>query len=281
MRKKTTYLAPPSTGWQKITLVLLLLFALLVVSPFIIMLLSSFRTTSEMMKFPNHVLPIDWTLNGYEKVFSRAPVFRWFLNSVIITGSVTIGVLFTSTLTGFIFAKYRFPMKELLFWILLSTMMIPSQVTLIPSFLIINRLGWYNRLIALIVPSLVSVFGIFLARQFIEEIPDDLCSAGLIDGCGSWGLYFRVILPQIRPAISALAIFTFLGTWNDYLGPLIMLNDVDRMTLPLALTFFNTNHSMDLGATMSAATLVMFPVIVVFLAFQKQFVKGISITGMK
>lgn len=269
------------TPIQALILVFLLVVAAITVAPYVILLLSSFRTNSEIMKFPNHILPIEWTLSGYIKVFTRAPVFKWFQNSVIITGSVTLGVLFTSTLTGFVFAKFRFRLKEVLFWVLLSTMMIPSQVTMIPSFLVVNQLGWYNKLTALIVPSLVSVFGIFLARQFIEEIPDDLCSAGQIDGCGSWGLYFRVILPQIRPAMSALAIFTFLGTWNDYLGPLIMLSDTDRMTLPLALTFFNTNHSMDMGATMSAATLVMLPVILVFLLFQKQFVKGISITGMK
>ena len=248
---------------------LLAFVALLVVTPYLLMLLSSFRTTAEMMRNPGVVFPIDWTLSGYLKVFQRAPILRWFLNSLTITGSVTLAVLFTSTITGFVFAKYRFPFKEALFMLLLATMMIPSQVTLIPSFLIV------------IVPGLVSVFGIFLARQFISEVPDSLCEAALIDGCSSPGLYFRVILPQIRPAISALAIFTFLDTWNDYLGPLIMLSEVERMTLPLALTFFNTNHHMDLGATMSAATLVMLPVIVVFLLFQKQFIKGVSITGMK
>jgi ABC-type glycerol-3-phosphate transport system permease component len=234
-----------------------------------------------MMRNPKTVFPIEWTLSGYQKVFSRAPIFRWFQNSVIITTSVTLAVLFTSTITGYVFAKFRFRYKETLFLLLLATMMVPSQVTMIPTFLIINTLGWYNHFSALIVPALVSVFGIFLARQFIEEIPDSLCEAALIDGCGSFGIYFRVILPQVRPAVSALAIFTFLATWNDYLGPLIMLSDVDRMTLPLALTFFNTNHAMDLGATMSAATLVMLPVIVVFILFQKQFIKGISITGLK
>lgn len=266
---------------QKAIVLGLSLIAFIVVIPYILMLLSSFRTTSEMMKNPSVIFPIQWTLSGYVKVFSRAPIIRWFLNSLTITGSVTLAVLFTSTITGFVFAKYRFRFKETLFWILLATMMIPSQVTMIPSFLIINFLGWYNTLNALIIPGMVSVFGIFLARQFISEVPDSLCEAALIDGCSNLGLYFRVILPQIRPAVSALAIFTFLGTWNDYLGPLIMLSDVERMTLPLALTIFNTNHSMDLGATMSAATLVMLPVIVVFLMFQKQFIKGISITGMK
>lgn len=269
------------TAAHRLTVLALSLIALVVVTPFVLMLLSSFRTTSEMMKNPSNVFPITWTFSGYIKVFSRAPILKWFFNSLTITGSVTLAVLFTSTITGFVFAKYKFRFKESLFWILLATMMIPSQVTMIPSFLIVNAMQLYNTLWALIIPATVSVFGVFLARQFIEEVPDSLCEAALIDGCGSLGLYFRIILPQIRAAVSALAIFTFLGTWNDYLGPLIMLSDVDRMTLPLALTFFNTNHSMDLGATMSAATLVMLPVIVVFLMFQRQFIKGISITGLK
>lgn len=276
LKYKTHY-----TGAHKTMAVLLSVIAFFVVIPYILMLLSSFRTTSEMMRNPATIFPISWTLSGYHKVFTRAPMIRWFFNSVIITGSVTAAVLFTSTITGFVFAKFQFKYKELLFLLLLATMMVPSQVTMIPSFLIVNALGWYNRFQALIIPALVSVFGIFLARQFIEDIPNSLCEAALIDGCGSMGVYVLVILPQIRPAVSALAIFTFLGTWNDYLGPLIMLSDVDRMTLPLALTFFNTNHAMDLGATMSAATLVMLPVVVVFLLFQKQFIKGISITGMK
>lgn len=270
--------------WKPVDVLLiafLMLIAALVVFPYLLMLLSSFRTTSEMMRNPTVIWPIEWTLKGYIKVFTKTPFFKWFLNSLIITVSVTVGVLFTSTITGFVFAKFKFKGSETLFWIILATMMVPAQVTMIPSFLVVNWLGLYNKLAALIVPALVSAFGIFLCKQFIEEIPDSLCEAARIDGASSMTIYLRIILPQIRPAIGALAIFTFLGTWNDYLGPLIMLSDTDRMTLPLALTFFNTNHSTDLGATMAAAALVMMPVTIVFLAFQKQFIKGISIAGMK
>ena len=262
-------------------MILLLLVSFLVIFPYVLMLLSSFRTTAEMLQNPSTIWPIEWTLSGYIKVFTKTPFFKWFLNSVTITSSVTLAVLFTSTLLGFVFAKYSFRGKKTLFWIILATMMIPSQVTMIPSFLIVNWLGLYNKLTSLIIPSLISAFGVFLCKQFIEEIPQSIFDAAKIDGARDFTIYFKIVLPQIRPAIGALAIFTFLGAWNDYLGPLIMLSDTDRMTLPLALTFFNTNHATDTGATMAAATLVMLPVTLVFLALQKQFVKGISISGMK
>ncbi|HHW49386.1 MAG TPA: carbohydrate ABC transporter permease [Clostridiaceae bacterium] len=245
------------------------------------MLLTSFRSTTEILRHSERIWPINWTVAGYIKVFTRAPFFKWFRNSVIITGSVTLAVLFTSTITGFIFAKYQFKYKNTLFFIILASMMVPSQVTMVPSFLIVNWLGLYNKLTALIIPALVSSFGIFLCKQFIEDIPDSLCESAKIDGAADFTIYFRIILPQIRPAIGALAVFTFLGTWNDYLGPLIMLSEVERMTLPLALSFFNSQHSTDINATMSAATLVMLPVTIVFIAFQNQFIKGVSLTGIK
>ena len=259
----------------------LLIVAVLVVFPYTLMLLTSFRSTQEILRNPDRIWPITWTVSGYIKVFTRAPFFKWFINSVTITVSVTVAVLFTSSLTGFVFAKYKFKHKDTLFLIILATMMVPSQVTMIPSFLIVNWLGLYNKLSALIIPALVSSFGIFLCKQFIEDIPDSLCESAKIDGAADFTIYLKIILPQIRPAIGSLAIFTFLGTWNDYLGPLIMLSEVERMTLPLALSFFNSQHSTDISATMSAATLVMLPVTIVFIAFQKQFIKGVSLTGIK
>ena len=262
-------------------IIFLLIVAVFVVFPYILMLLTSFRTTKEILTYSREILPREWTISGYIKVFTQAPFVKWFINSVIITGTVTVAVLFTSTITGFVFGKYRFKYKNALFLIILATMMVPSQVTMIPSFLIINWMGLYNKLAALIVPALISTFGIFLCKQFIEDIPDSLCESATIDGAGDFLIYLKIILPQIKPAIGALTIFTFLATWNDYLGPLIMLSEVDKMTLPLALSFFNSQHSTDIGTTMSAATLVMLPVTLVFIIFQKQFIKGISLTGIK
>jgi len=169
----------------------------------------------------------------------------------------------------------------MIFWFILATMMVPSQTTMIPSFLLIETIGLYNNLAALVVPSMVGGFGIYLCRQFIEDIPSSLCEAACIDGARNLYIYWRIIVPLIMPAISALAIFTFLAKWNDYLGPLLYLNDTDKMTMPLALRFFSSQRKSDVGAIMAASAMVMLPVTIVFLAFQKQFIKGIAITGMK
>ena len=152
---------------------------------------------------------------------------------------------------------------------------------MIPSFLLINKLGLYDRLPSLVIPGMVGGFGIFLCRQFIEDIPNSLCEAAIIDGAKDFYIYFRIIVPLIRPAIGALAIFTFLAYWNEYMLPLIYLNKIENMTMSLAISFFSTQRSTDIGAIMAAATLVMLPVVVVFLIFQKQFIKGIAITGLK
>jgi ABC-type glycerol-3-phosphate transport system permease component len=206
---------------------------------------------------------------------------NWFFNSLWTSTLVTVVTLFTSSLAGFVFAKYEFKGKQLIFWFIMATMMVPAQTTMIPSFLIIQKLGLYDNLFAIVFPSLVGGFGIFLCKQFIEDIPDSMVEAASIDGAGNMRIFFMVILPLIKPTLSALAIFTFLGKWNDYLNPLLYLSDISRMTMPLALSFFTSQRTSDLGGVMAAATLVILPVTIVFLCFQKQFVRGISITGMK
>lgn len=248
--------------------------------PFVWMLLLSFKLQAEIAKGKT-ILPEVWTARNYIKVFETVPMLQWFRNSVLVTVSATAIILFTSTIVGFVFAKYRFRGKNLIFWFILATMMVPPQTTMIPSFLLINGLGLYDKLPALVVPGMVGGFGIFLCRQFIEDVPDSLCEAAYIDGAKDFYIYARIIVPLIRPAIGALTIFTFLAYWNEYMLPLLYINVPAHMTLSLAISFFSTQRSADLGAIMAAATLVMLPVAVVFLAFQKQFIKGIAITGMK
>ncbi len=264
-----------------ITLVIAIIVVFLVVMPYIWMLLTSFKTTPEIMKNPSKILPIKWVITGYIKVLTRAPFFKWFANSIVVSVTVTFIVLLTSSLAGFIFAKYRFPLKNVLFWVILASMMVPFSVTMIPNFLIINALNLYDSLYALIIPMAVSGFGIFLCRNFCEDIPDSICEAAKIDGASDLRIYATIIIPLLRPCLAALAIFTFLESWNDYLRPLIMLEKVSSMTLPVALSFFSSQHGNDLSATMSAAALVMLPVTIVFIAFQKQFIKGIALTGGK
>jgi len=264
-----------------IIFIVVCVFLLIILMPYIWMLLTSFKSTSEIMKNPGVIIPIDWTLSGYEKVLTKSPFFKWLQNSIIVTVAVTVIVLFTSSIAGYIFAKYRFRGKEFLFWIILVTMMVPFTVTMIPNFLLINELGLHNTLGALIVPMMVSGFGIFLCRQFCEDIPDSLCEAARIDGAGDFYIYWKIILPNLGPCLGALAIFTFLESWNDYLRPLIMLEKIENMTLPVALSYFSNQHYNDYSAIMAAAALIMVPVTVVFLLLQKYFIKGIAITGMK
>jgi len=260
--------------------VFLFVFAAIIVIPFLWMLLLSFKFQVEISQ-ANTILPAVWTLRNYFRVFETVPIIRWFFNSVLVTGSATTIILFTSTIVGFIFAKYQFRFKNFVFLFILATMMVPPQTTMIPSFLLINRLGLYDKLPSLVIPGMVGGFGIFLCRQFIEDIPNSLCEAAIIDGAKDFYIYLRIIVPLIRPAIGALAIFTFLQFWNEYMLPLLYLNKIENMTMSLAISFFSTQRTTDIGAIMAAATLVMLPVTIVFLIFQKQFIKGIAITGLK
>jgi len=265
---------------QGAIIAVMLLIGLLFFMPYVWMLLNSFKPKAEIMAGKTF-WPAKFIWDNYNTVFTKAPILSWFRSSMITATAGTVIILFTSTLTGFVFAKYEFKGKSVLFWLILATMMVPVQATMIPSFLLVLQIGLYDKLGALIVPGMVGGFGIYLCRQFIEDIPDSLCEAAAIDGASDLFVYRRVILPLIKPAISALAIFTFLERWNDYLGPLLYLEDPNRMTMPLALSYFNSQRQSDIGATMAAAALVMAPVTFVFLCFQKQFIKGIAITGLK
>lgn len=264
-----------------LNILILTVLSLVMMFPMVWMFLTSFKSNAEIRINKTKILPEQWTLEGYQKVLTDAPMGTWFMNSLIVTVVTTAAILFTSTLIGFIFAKYEFKYKKVLFVLLLSTMMVPGQVTMIPQYLMIQKMGLFNTLWALIVPNLISAFGIYLSRQFIADIPDSLCEAAKIDGANSWRIYWHVILPNIKPAIGALGIFTALGIWNDYLSPLIMLNDIDKMTLPLALAIFSNQYSTDITTTMAAAAMIMCPIIIVFLLFQKQFVQSVALSGMK
>ena len=260
---------------------ILLAVSIIVVIPYVWMLSNSFKTTIETLTDPMHIIPQEFTLDGYIKVLTKSPFFHWLGNSVFITCTNTLVILFTSTLVGYLFARFRFRGRDFLFAMLMFTMMVPAQVTMITTFIIIDDIGLYNSVWALIIPSFVNVFGIYLCKQYCEEIPRELIESARIDGAGDFAIYWRIVIPQIRPAIGALAIFTFMEYWNDYLNPLIYLSSTEKMTLPLALSYFSTQHSTDLSATMAASALIMIPAAIVFIIFQKQFIKGMSMTGMK
>ena len=257
------------------------LFSVIMMYPLVRSLVTAFKSNAEIQKNRTAFWPIEWTVEWFKTVFEKAPIGHWFLNSIIVTATVTVAVIFGSTLIGFIFAKYKFKGKKPLFVLLLATMMVPGQVTMIPRYLIIQKMHLFNTLGALIVPALVSAFAIYLARQFIADVPDSICEAAVIDGAGPLRIYWHVILPNMKSAIGSIGIFTAMGIWNDYLNPLLMMNDKEKMTLPLGLVIFDGQYSMDLSATMAAAVIIMVPMIIIFLIFQKQFVKGMTLSGIK
>lgn len=268
-------------GYHFIIIGFLSVFSLIMMYPIAWMVCTSFKSNAEIHMNKTQFLPTEWTLEGYRTAIEKAPIGNWSFNSIFVTVVVTAIVILTSTFIGYVFAKYEFKLKKPLFMLLLATMMVPSQVTMIPRYLMIMRMGLLNSMAALIVPSMFSAFSIYLAKQFIEDIPDSLCEAAKMDGAGPVGIYWHVILPMLKPAIGSIGIFTAMAHWNDYLNPLLMLNDVDKMTLPLGLVSFSSQRGEDLAATMAVATMIMVPMIIIFLLFQKQFIKGLALSGMK
>ncbi|MFD0717195.1 carbohydrate ABC transporter permease [Paenibacillus sp. GCM10027626] len=267
--------------FEAVIIAVLTICAVIMLMPYLWMVLASFKSNLEIISSTTTFWPQNPTLDGYKAVFEEAPFFTWLLNSAVTSVLITAATLFTSALAGYVFAKFTFPGKRLLFVLVLATMMIPFQVVMIPTYLIVSEMGLINNLAAIILPNLISSYGVFLAKQFIEDIPKDLLEAARIDGAGELRIMWGVVAPLILPMLSALGIFTFMAAWNSYLWPLIVLNDMDRMTVPMALVFFNGAHQVNYNVVMSAAVLITLPVIVVFLIFQKQFIKGLTMTGMK
>lgn len=255
-------------------------FSVIMMYPMAWMLVTSFKSNADIHKNKAKFFPAEWTVEGYRSAFEKAPIGDWLVNSIVITAVITFAVILTSTLIGYVFAKYEFKFKRSLFLLMLATMMVPPQVTMIPRYLMIQKMHLFNTRWALIVPGLVSAFAIYLARQFITDVPDSLCEAAKMDGAGPLRIYWSVILPNIKPAIGSIGIFTAMANWNDYLNPLLMLNDIDKMTLPLGLVMFDSQRSVDLAATMAAAAIMM-PMILIFVLFQRQFIKGMTMSGIK
>jgi len=206
---------------------------------------------------------------------------RWFWNSLFVAGTGTLTYLLLSSMAAYAFSRLEFPGRNILFFVVLSTLIIPGQVTIIPVFLILQKLHWFNTYYALIVPGLAGAFGVFLLRQFFLTIPREIEEAAFIDGCGRAGIYWRIILPLSKPALATLAIFSFLGGWNDFMLPLIATNEIEMRTLPVGLTIFLGRYSMQYGLVMATAVLATLPVLVMFLLFQRHIIRGVVPAGLK
>jgi multiple sugar transport system permease protein len=251
--------------------------------PFAWMILASFKTSGEIIRIPPTLWPEKPTLANYLTILNdpKLPLERFYFNSLFVAGSVVAMTLFTSSLAGFIFAKYRFFGKNIMFGFILATLMIPFQVTMIPGYLILVKLKLIDSLWGLIVPSATSAFGIFLMKQFIEGVPNELLDAARIDGASEWRIYWRIVLPQIGPALATLGILTFMFNWNSYLWPLIVITTHERRTLPIVLTWYNSVHSQRLDLTMAASVLVVVPILIVYTLFQRWIVQGFALSGLK
>lgn len=265
----------------------ILLYSIIVITavsmifPFLWMISTSLKTEKQIFTYPPVWIPQPIKWGNYVKMWKVAPFFRYILNSIIISSVGTLVTLFLSSLAGLAFSKYNFPGRNLIFVILLSTLMIPSQVTLIPVFLIVKNLHWLNSYQGLIIPGLANVFAIFLMRQFMITLPTELMDAARIDGCSEFSIYLQIVLPLSKSILVVLGILTYMSYWNDLFWPLIIIN-IDKMkTLQLGLALLKTAWVVEWNIVMAGTTLASVPIIIVFLFGQKYFIEGITLTGLK
>jgi multiple sugar transport system permease protein len=255
--------------------------AIITVAPFLWMILTSFKELGDILTYPPNWWPKAFVLDNYLNAFQAAPFGRYYFNSMFVAVTVTVGQLVTCAMAAYAFARLKFRGRDILFYVFLGTMMIPGQVTMIPSFLVLHWFGWIDHYQALIVPGLASAFGTFLLRQFFMTIPRDLEDAAAIDGCSKLGVLWRIILPLSRPALATLAVFTFMGVFNDFLWALIVVSSEEMRTVQLGLAIFRDRYQTDWGQLMAASVVATLPILTVFFFAQKYFIKGITLSGMK
>jgi multiple sugar transport system permease protein len=251
--------------------------------PVALIFLTAFKPDSEIVHFKS-LWPQQWTLENFREILGNAeeiPIMRWFLNSLLISSSVSALVVLVDSMAAFALARLRVPGGRALFAMIVATLMVPGQICLVPVYLILNRLGWLDTPWALIVPTGAGAFGVFLLHQFFLGLPRDLEDAAAIDGCSLPRVYWNIVLPLSKPALATLAIFTFMGSWNDFLGPLVFLDSVDNYTLPVGVALFQTSYYAEYGLTIAASLICTAPVLIVFLLFQRHIIEGISLTGLK
>jgi multiple sugar transport system permease protein len=263
------------------TYTLLLLGAVITIIPFVWMIATSFKPEPEVFIFPPQLLPIEPTWNAYVSLFSQVKFGRTLFNSAVVTVTFTFLNMLVASLAGYAFAKIKFIGRDKIFYLFLATIMIPSQVTMIPSFIVLKNMGLLNNYLGLIIPASASVFGIFLVRQFMQSVPDDLLDAARIDGCNELRIYWHIILPLLRPVLSTIAIFSFMGAWNDFLWPLIVMSSEKMYTLPVALSMLNGEHNTEWALLMAGAVVTTLPILVLFFSLQRYFIEGIAHSGLK
>ncbi len=258
----------------------LIAIAAVMLGPFLWMLFTSLQSTFQALQFPPRWSPQPaW--ENYVHAWQRIPLGRYYVNSMLVAGAIAAGQIVTSVLAAYVFARLEFPGRDIIFLLYLGTLIIPTQVTLVPTFLVVRWLGWVDTYQGAIAPSLAHPFGVFLVRQFFLSIPDDLEDAARIDGASSLEILLHVILPISMPAISALAVFSFMWAWNSFLWPLIVLQTPGKYTVPVGLAMLQSELGTDWPVVMAATVVATLPVVLLFLAAQKHFARGIALTGLK
>lgn len=258
-----------------------ILLAVLALIPFLWMISTSLKSRGALMSMPIEWIPAEPTLDAYTEVFSRFPFLRTIGNSLFISVAFTLITLVSASMAAFAFAKLRFRGSGVILSIYIATMMIPTQVTMIPLFVVMNRLGLIDSYASVILPSMFKPFAVFLLVQQMKTIPNDYLDAARIDGAGLFHIYFRVALPLCIPTLATLAVTTFMESWNDYLWPLLMLTDRNKMTLPIALSTLNGQYNTEYNVLMAGSLISMIPIIIIYIAAQKQFKAGLMAGGIK
>lgn len=263
---------------QSVAYLIMIAISVATVVPFLFMASTSFTQSFTMMSYPPTLIPKDPSFSNYSEIILRfqGGLFpRWFLNTVITTAAITLGSLFLNTLSGYIFAKKQFYGRDIVFALMLSTMMVPRAVTLIPAFQIVNKLGLFNTYWALIIPGLSTAFGVFMMRQFISSLPNELIEVAKIDGARELRIFWSIIIPLSTPAMAALGIFTLINSWNDFLWPLVVLRSNTMRTLVVGLATVQSEFNINYGLVMAGSVLTVLPLLVLYLLFQPYFVEGL------
>lgn len=268
-------------SFDVITTILLCLLTFLFVFPFYWVVTGSFKSQMTTVKLPPEWFPMDPSFDNYVGLFGRNPAMQWFFNTVIISGVAMLLVCLVSTMAGYVLAKKRFHGSAILFAMFVAAMALPKQVVLVPLVRLASQMGMHDTLWAVILPTVGWPFGIFLMKQFSQGIPNELLEASKIDGCSELQIFWNVVIPMVKPGIGALAIFTFINTWNDYFLQLIMLSSRSHLTLQLGIATLQAELSTNYGMLMAGATFSAIPIILIFVLFQKSFTQGITMGAVK
>lgn len=263
------------------TYIFLILVAVIVGYPFLWMLLSSFKDISEFYMIPPRLFPEVWLTDNYVEIFTKWSFGTYYKNSIIVTAAQLIGNLIIVLFAGYGFAKYRFRFKTFFFMLILCTTMIPWVATIIPLYIVATNLGWINTYVGLIIPGAADAFSIFLARNFISGIPDPLIEAARIDGAGERKIFFNIVLPSVKPLIAVITINKMVSSWNAFQWPLLVVNSDELRTIPIAIANLSSRFYDSYDLKMAAATMAIIPVLILYIAFQKHFVEGVTLSGIK